>query len=186
MTIKSLLVSFLALVLAGCGSGSSESDSTASASDGPTEEDLAAIKQAELAAGVVPAEALVISARTYTTGSVKAKVTGFFDVDGTQEINKPASITDDGHTWIQYGVSGAQDLNVLFTNAEDMAENGVNIGIGPYTVTAVSTSGECQTKFDVKSATIAGHYSCAGSTGYNTKTGQMGKVDIEVDFSAGS
>ncbi len=44
----------------------------------------------------------------------------------------------------------------------------------------------CQTKFDVKPATIAGHYSCKGSTGYNNKTGQMGKVDIEVDFSAGS
>ena len=45
----------------------------------------------------------VISSRTYTNESVKAKVTGFFEVDGGQDLNKPASITDDGHTWIQYG-----------------------------------------------------------------------------------
>ena len=187
MSIGSLLVSSLVLVLAGCGSGSSESDSAASASDGPTEEDLAAIQQAELAAGGSGrAEPLVISKRLYTSGSVRTKITGFFEVDGTQEINKPASITDDGHTWIQYGVSGADDLNVLFTNAEDMAENGVTIGVGPNTVTATSTSGECKTKFDVKPATIEGHYSCTGSTGYNNKTGQMSKVDIEVEFNAGS
>jgi hypothetical protein len=185
MTIQSLLVSLLVLALAGCGSDSSGSDATAS--DSPTAEELAAIQQAELAAGGTgSAEALVISARTYTSGSVRAKVTGFFEADGTQEINRPASITDDDQTWIQYGVSGAQELNVLFTNSTAMAENGVNIGVGPYTVTAVSTSGECRTKFDVNPASITGHYSCTGSTGYNNKTGQMGKVDIEVDFSAGS
>lgn len=117
---------------------------------------------------------------------MNTKVTGFFEVDGSQDLNKPASITDDGHTWIQYGVSGAPELNVLFTNAEDMAEHGVSIGVGPYTVTATSTSGECRTKFDVKPATISGHYSCTGSTGYNKDTGQMGKIDIEVDFNAGS
>ena len=187
MSIGSLLVSSLVLVLAGCGSGSSESDSAASASDGPTEEDLAAIQQAELAAGGSGrAEPLVISKRLYTSGSVRTKITGFFEVDGTQEINKPASITDDGHTWIQYGVSGADDLNVLFTNTEAMAEHGVNVSIGPYTVTAVSTSGECQPRIDVTPLKVTGHYSCKGSTGYNNKTGQMGKVDIEVEFNAGS
>lgn len=46
----------------------------------------------------------------------------------------------------------------------------------------MSTSGECQTTFDVKPATITGHYSCKGPTGHNNKTGQIG----EVDFSAGS
>ncbi len=70
--------------------------------------------------------------------------------------------------------------------AEDMAENGVTIGVGPYTVTATSTSGECRTTFDIKPTLLTGHYSCKGSTGYNNKTGQMGKVDIEVDFKAGS
>ena len=132
------------------------------------------------------AEALVISKRTYTSGSAKTRVTGFFEVAATSELNKPASITDDGHTWIQYGVSGAPELNVLFTNAEDLAESGVTIGLGPYIVTGTSTSGECRTTFDVQPAAITGHYSCKGSSARNNETGQMGKVDIEVDFSAGS
>jgi len=177
MSNKSLLVASLVLVLAGCGSGSSESDESAA-------QDAVAVDPADMPGGA--GEVLVISKRTYTGGSVRAKVTGFFEVDGSPDLNKPASITDDGHTWIQYGVSGAPELNVLFTNDESMAENGLNIGVGPYTVTATSTSGECRTKFDVASATITGHYSCTGSTGYNKDSGQMGKVDIEVDFSAGS
>jgi len=179
MQIKSLLVTSLVLALVGCGSGPEESNAAA-AGNAVAPEQQAGIP------GSGSAEALNISSRTYTSGSVKAKVTGFFQVDGSQELNKPASITDDGHTWIQYGASGAQELNVLFTNDESMAENGVNIGVGPYTVTATSTSGECRTKFDVAPTAVAGHFSCAGSTGYNAKTGQMGKVDIEVDFNAGS
>ena len=131
-------------------------------------------------------EVLKISNRTYTGGSTQTKVSGFFEVNASQDLNKPASITDDGQTWLQYGVSGAQELNVLVTNAEDLAENGVTIGVGPYSVTATSTSGECRTKFDVTAAKVSGHYSCSGSTGYNQDTGQMGKVDIEVDFNASS
>ena len=180
MPIKSLLVTSLLLVLAGCGSDTSESDASAA-------EEAAAAAAAEQAG--VPGgagEALVISNRTYTTGSITTKVSGFFEANGSPELNLPASITDDGHTWIQYGVSGAPELNVLFTNDTSMVENGMSIGVGPYTVTATSTSGECKTKFDVSPKTITGHYSCTGSTGYNKDTGQMGKVDIEIDFSAGS
>jgi hypothetical protein len=172
MSIRSLLVASLVFVLAGCGSGSSGSDESAA------ENAAAAVMPADAPGGA--GEVLVISKRTYTGGSVQTKVTGFFEVDGSQDINKPASITDDGHTWLQYGASGAPELNVLFTNDESMAENGVNIGIGPYTVTATSTSGECKTSFDVQAATST------GSTGYNKDSGQMGKVDIEVDFNAGS
>lgn len=113
-------------------------------------------------------------------------MSGFFSVDANQDLNKPASITDDGQTWLQYGVSGAQELNVLVTNSEEMVENGVTIGVGPYTVTATSTSDECKVKFDVAPATVTGHYSCSGSTGYNKDSGQMGKVDLEVDFNASS
>lgn len=179
MPIRSLLVTCMVLVLAGCGSGSSESDESAA-------EDAAAAVAPADAPGGASGEVLKISSRTYTGGNVTAKVSGFFAADGSADLNKPASITDDGHTWLQYGVSGAPELNVLFTNDESMAENGVNIGIGPYTVTATSTSGECKTSFDVQAATVSGHYSCTGSTGYNKDSGQMGKVDIEVEFNAGS
>ena len=177
MRYQSFLATSVLLVLAGCGSDAG--DATAGASE-------ATRAQAAAPPDGGSRDALIISPRTYTVGTVKAKVTGFFAVDGSQQLNKPASITDEDQTWIQYGVSGAPELNVLFTNSTAMAENGINVSVGPYTVTATSTSGECRTKFDVKPTTITGHYSCTGSTGYNNKTGEMGKVDVEVDFDAGS
>ena len=170
-----LLVTSAILILAGCGSDSGDSR----ASD--SEDAAAPVRQAEGGAKV-----LKISPRTYVGGSVQVKVSGFFEVDGSQSLNKPASITDDDHTWIQYGVSGAPELNVLFTNSQSMAESGVTIGVGPYTVTAANTSGECRTNFDVGPTTMSGHFSCTGSTGYNKSTGQMGKVDIEVKFNVNS
>ena len=161
--LSSILFATAVLTLTGCGSESADSAST-DANDPPPE-----MQGAEAPGG---GEAL--------------KISGFFQVDGSQQLNKPASITDDGHTWIQYGVSGAQELNLLFTNSEDLAENGLNIAAGPYTVTATSTSGECSPAIDVTAAKVSGHYSCKGSTGYDKSTGQMGKVDIEVDFEASS
>lgn len=164
-------------VLAGCGSDTGDTASSAS------QEEAAAMEQAALSAG--GGDPLVISERTYTSGTVKAKVTGFFTVDGTQQLGQ-SGLTDDDQTWIPYGTSGAQELNVLFTNSTDMAEHGVTIGYGPYIVTATSTSGECRTKVDVQPATVTGHYSCKGVTAQNNQTREMGKVDIEVEFSAGS
>ena len=35
-------------------------------------------------------------------------------------------------------------------------------------------------------ALVTGRDTCTGSTVYNNQTGQMGKVDIEVEFSTGS
>ncbi len=162
------------LILAGCGSDSGDQAPPMQQADD------------QGGGGGGGGEALIISSRTYVSGSTQARVSGFFEVNASQDLNKPASITDDGHTWLQYGVSGAQELNVLFTNSEEMAENGVTIGVGPYTVTATSTSGECRTKFDVSPAKVSGRFSCTGSTGYNKDTGQMGKVSIEVDFNASS
>lgn len=179
MSNQSMLAVLIALSLAGCGSNTGDSSESTSA-------DEAAFDQDAAPPIMKSGDAIVISTRTYTAGTVKAKVTGFFSVDGTQELNLPASLTDDDQTWIQYGVSGAPDLNVLFTNSTAMSEHGVTIGLGPDTVTAVSTSGECRTKVDVTPTLVTGHYTCTGSTAYNNQTGQMGEVDIEVEFSAGS
>ena len=176
---RPVFVASLLLLSAACGSETADTASTAA-------DDQSAPAQPADGPTGNSAEALRISDRTYVAGSVKAKVTGFFSADGTQQLNIPASITDDGSTWLQYGVSGSQELNALFTNTEEMAEHGMNVSIGPYTVTAVSSSGECQPKIDVTPVKVSGHYSCKGSTGYNHKTGQMGKVDIEVDFDASS
>lgn len=179
--LPSVFLAAAALALASCGSESTGSDDRSS--DGPTAEDLAAMKAAGMDGG---AEPIRISNRTYTGGSSTVKISGFFSADGSVAINQPASITDDGHTWLQYGVSGAKELNVLVTNSEDLAENGVTIGVGDYTLTATSTSGECEVTFDVNPSLVSGHYSCKGSTGYDKASGTMGKVDVEVDFNASS
>lgn len=179
MSNQSMLAVLVALALAGCGSDTG--DSTESTSEDETAFD----PDAGSPAGNT-GDALVISTRTYTGGNVRAKVTGFFTVDGTQQLNLPASLTDDDQTWLQYGVSGSPELDVLFTNSQSLAEHSVTIGLGPNSVTATSTSGECQTKVDVTPTLVAGRYTCTGSTGYNSQTGQMGKVDVEVEFSAGS
>lgn len=178
-TFQYLLVTSAILILAGCGSDSGDSRTSDSA------DAASPVRQADHPGGG-DGKVLKISARTYGGGSAQVKVSGFFEVDGSQSLNKPASITDDDHTWIQYGVSGAPELNVLFTNSQSLAENGVIIGVGPYTVTATSTSGECRTNFDVTPTTISGHFSCTESTGYNKTNGQMGKVNIKVDFNASS
>lgn len=179
MSNRSMLAVSVAIALAGCGSDTADPANSGSGEEAP------AVQHAE-APRTGGSQALVISPRTYTGGTVKARVTGFFEVDGTQTLNLPASLTDEDQTWLQYGVSGAPELNVLFTNSTAMAEHGVTIGVGSNTVTATSTSGECRTRIDVTSTLVTGHYSCTGSTGYNQQTGGMGAVTIEVEFSAGS
>ena len=179
MKIKLLLCGFVAFPMGGCGSETGEA--TASSAG-----DEAALMQQPEFPNRGSGERVVISPRTYTGGTARAKVTGFFEVDGSQTLNLPASITDEDQTWLQYGDSGAPELSVAFTNSSSMAEHGVTIGVGPYSVTATSTSGECRTGVDVTPTLVTGRYSCSGSMGYNNQTRQMGEVDIEVEFSAGS
>jgi hypothetical protein len=175
MKIRVLLAVFVALAMAGCGSES----------DDVTADEAAAMQEPEFP-GWEKRDSVIISPRTYTGGTVRAKVKGFFEVDGSQTLNLPASLTDEDQTWLQYGVSGSQELDVLFTNSSAMAEHGVTVGMGPWSVTTTSTSGECKTEVDVTPTLVTGRYSCSGSTGYNNQTHEMGKVDVEVEFSAGS
>lgn len=165
----------IALFLAGCGA---RSDTTAGSDSGIQ---AALVQEATDRVGssnAVP----VISERTYTSGSVQVKVSGFFDVNGSQDLNKPASITDGSQTWLQYGVSGSPGLDVTITSNE--TESGVVVGNGPFTLTA--GSGDCKITFEVTPATVSGHFLCAGAAGYNQKTGQMGKVNVDVTFNAKS
>jgi len=179
MTSRPLLAVFVALLVGGCGSDTGESTPSAAG------DELIAMQQPPFPGGT-SAEPLIISPRTYTNGTVTVKVTGFFDADGSQTLNVPASLTDEDQTWLQYGISGAPELNVLFTNSQSMAEHGVTVGLGPNSVTTTSTSGECRTQVDVTPTLVTGNYSCTGSTGYNSQTSEMGEVEVEVEFSAGS
>jgi Flp pilus assembly pilin Flp len=175
MKVRVLLAVFVALAMVGCGSEAGDA----------TDDESAAMPQPD-SPGWESKESVVISPRTYTGGTVTAKVSGFFEVNGSQTLNVPASLTDEDQTWLQYGVSGSPELDVLFTNSQSMAEHGVTVGMGPWSVTTTSTSGECKTEIDVTPTLVKGRYSCTGSTGYNSQTQQMGEVDVEVEFSAGS
>ena len=133
--------------------------------------------------GVVPA----ISGRTFTGGSARVTVTGSFQMDQDIPINDKASFGDGGMTWIQFGASesGAGDALITY----QPGEIGIIIGKGKFTATAGVMEGEtpqCSGKSDVTPALVSGHYTCPGITSYNPATGKMGKVDIEIRFTAKS
>ncbi|HET8625241.1 MAG TPA: hypothetical protein VFM14_16900 [Gemmatimonadales bacterium] len=128
----------------------------------------------------------IISARQYTAGSVKLTVRGSVQIDQEVPINVPASYSDGEVTWLQFGVSGSAEPNVLITYGETK-EIGVTIGKEKFVATGGIVPGEpsqCTGKTDVAKALVSGHYSCKGIASHDGATGAMGKVDIEVHFSA--
>ena len=133
--------------------------------------------------GVVP----TVSARTFTAGSAKVTVSGSFQMDQDIPINDKASFGDGEMTWIQFGASGADAPNALITY--QVGEIGIIIGKGKFTATAGVIAGEtpqCTGNSDVTPALVSGHYTCIGIASYNPATGKMGKVDIEILFTASS
>lgn len=130
------------------------------------------------AAGRVP----VISARTYVGGTAKVAVTGSFQIDADIPINTKASLSDGEMTWLQYGVSGSEPPEVLVTISTQ--EVGITVGRGRQTATIGAVN--CTGKMNVAADLINGHYNCPGVTSYDPASGGMGKVDIQVSFSATS
>lgn len=129
-----------------------------------------------------------ISKREFVSGSVKVKVTGTFAIDEEVQINKQASFGDGEMTWVQYGASGAAEPNALITFTQ-MGEVGILVARGKLTSTAGVMPGEkslCTGKTEVTAKLISGHYTCKGITSYDPVTSKMGKVDIEVNFTAKS
>jgi len=128
-----------------------------------------------------------ISNRQFTGGSATVKVTGSTQIDAEVPINTPASISDDGHVWIQYGASGAATPNALITIHD--GELGFGVGQGKFTVTASIQEGgeaQCTGKTDVTPTLVSGHYTCPGIVSYDAATKAMGKVNIEISFTAKS
>jgi len=129
-----------------------------------------------------------ISKREFVEGSVKVKVSGTFTIDEEVQLNKQASFGDGEMTWVQYGASGAAEPNALITFTQ-MGEVGILVARGKLTSTAGVMPGEkslCTGKTEVTAKLISGHYTCKGITSYDPATSKMGKVDIEVNFTAKS
>jgi len=129
-----------------------------------------------------------ISARQFTGGSAKVTVSGSVQIDQEVPINTQASFGDGGMTWVQFGASGSEEPNVLITYGET-GEIGVTVGKGKFIATAGITPGEkpqCSGKADVTESSVTAHYVCKGVTSHDAATSKMGKVDIEVQFTAES
>ena len=118
--------------------------------------------------------------RGYVGGSAKVTVSGSFKINADIPINKQASMSDGEMTWLQYGVSGAAEPNMLLTVSS------YEVGFGVARGKAMATAGaeDCTGDMVVGERQINGKYSCKGVTSYDPSTGQMGTVDIEIQFTA--
>ncbi|HEV8125311.1 MAG TPA: hypothetical protein VGP80_13780 [Gemmatimonadales bacterium] len=144
------------------------------------------VTASSVGAQVVPDSVVpVISARTYVSGSVTVIVKGSFQMNQVIEINKPASISDGEMTWLQFGASGSSTGDVLVTYGEDIGD-GVGVHVGKGKPTATAGSELCTGDLTITASQLSGHYTCAGVVSYDSSTGTMGKVDIEISFTAKS
>ncbi len=121
-----------------------------------------------------------IGARGYVGGSAKVTVTGSFQVNADIPINKQASMSDGEMTWLQFGASGAAEPNMLLT----VSSYEVGFGVARGKATATAGAEDCTGDMVVGERQINGKYSCKGVTSYDPSTGQMGTVDIEIQFTA--
>jgi len=174
------------ILLAGCSSasdGDQDAAATAAPSEDPTAADAQGAPSAESPPPVAPAANVpAISARSYVGGTARVTVTGAFQIDEDVAINKQASISDGTMTWLQYGVSGAETPNALVTVSE--SEVGINVAHGKPTATIGAES--CKGNMDVAATSITGHYICKDVTSYDPRSGNMGKIDIDINFTASS
>jgi hypothetical protein len=168
--------------LTSCGSSTDVSADTAE--DEAAQDEAELMRQAAIEAGLpVPDEEIpVISDRTYKVGHVQLKVSGFFDINASPALDTKASISSDGHTWIQYGASGEAAPNATVTIGN--GDMGISVAVGRYVATG--TTIECEITTEVTPAKVSGHYSCPKVTGYNQADRSMGDVKIEVDYEATS
>jgi hypothetical protein len=123
-----------------------------------------------------------ISARTYSSGSATVTVTGSFQVAADIPINRQASFSDGEMTWLQYGASGSQAPNALVT--VNLYEIGINVGLGKQTT--IVGADECTGSLDVTGNSISGHYKCRGAPSHDPRVLQLGNVNIDIRFTAGS
>ncbi len=129
-----------------------------------------------------------ISARQFVSGNIQIKVTGAFAMNETVALNTMASIGDGDMTWLQYGVSGSAQPEALITFT-DTNEIGIFVARNKMQATSGVGGNEkpwCTGKVDVTGKRITGQFTCASVTSYDQGTKNMGKVTIEVRFTAES
>jgi hypothetical protein len=140
-------------------------------------------------AGQLPGQGFpTISQRQFAGGTAKLIVTGSFSISEDVPINVQASFGDGEATWLQFGNSGSEQPNVLITYGESR-EIGISVGRGKLIATGGIMPGEtpqCSGNVDVSAKLISGKYSCRGVSSYDPATGKMGKVDIDITFTAKS
>jgi hypothetical protein len=130
----------------------------------------------------------VISKREFREGSARVTVTGSFAFNLDIALNKMASFGDGEATWIMFGVSGSSNPSVAIMYGET-GETGVTVAKGKMTATGgiiIGEKSECSGSVEVKTALVSGRYTCVGVTSNDPDTGKMGKVNIEVVFTAKS
>ncbi len=130
----------------------------------------------------------VISTRQFAGGSAKVTVTGSFGFSADIAINKMASFGDGEATWLQFGNSGSADPNATITYGTT-GETGITVAQGKLVATGgiiVGEPSECSGKVEVTTKLVSGRYTCTGVTSHDPATGKMGKVNIEVVFTASS
>jgi hypothetical protein len=90
-------------------------------------------------------------------------------------------------TWLQFSVSGSEAPNALITYQP--GEVGITVGKGKFIATAGNITGEepkCSGNVEVTAGSISGHYTCPGVVSHDVATSKMGKVNIDIRFTAKS
>jgi len=123
-----------------------------------------------------------ISTRSFTGGSAKLTVTGSFQINADVLVNTKAAFGDGEMTWLQFGDSGSAAPNVLVTVSPD--EIGITVGVGKKIATIGADM--CTGKMDVTATAVTGQYICRGVTSHDPAVTKLGKVDIDIRFTAKS
>ncbi|MGQ0703822.1 MAG: hypothetical protein ACT4PM_11885 [Gemmatimonadales bacterium] len=103
-------------------------------------------------------------------------------------LNPQGGFGDGEATWIPFGVSGSDQPTALITYGEPK-EIGITVSRGKLIATGGIMPGEpsqCSGKVEVTAKLISGRYTCKGVSSYDPATGKMGKVDIDITFTAKS
>ena len=118
------------------------------------------VAQAPKAKG--PLQVPKISGRSFVSGSARVTVTGSFQIDADVAINATASFGDGEMTWIQFGVSGAEEPNALITYGDQGI--GIIVGLGKNTATAepLAEGAACTGEVNVTTSSVSGQYTCRG------------------------